>query len=81
MAVTGYAEPAYLFGTPLPKVGQPRQRSRLGDVALLGFLLAQVLDGVFTYIGVTTFGIEIEANPIVAGLMTHLGRDFRFACH
>jgi hypothetical protein len=28
---------------------------------------------VFTYIGVTTFGISIEANPIIAALMTSLG--------
>lgn len=35
--------------------------------------MAQGLDGVFTYVGVTTFGVGIEANPIIASLMTHLG--------
>lgn len=71
---TGWAEAATLFGIPVPQVAhQAQQRSRLGDVALLAFLLAQGLDGVFTYIGVATFGVEVEANPIVAGLMTHLG--------
>jgi len=45
----------------------------LGNVALLVFLLAQFVDGIFTYIGVATFGIGAEANPIVAGMMTHLG--------
>jgi len=74
MAVTAYAGRATLFGTPLPKVRrQPHQRSRWGDVALLAFLVTQCLDGVLTYIGVVTFGIEVEANPIVAGLMAHLG--------
>jgi hypothetical protein len=32
----------------------------------LAFVAVQVLDGVFTYIGVLTFGIGIEANPLVA---------------
>ncbi len=69
-----YAEPTTLFGNSLPNVGHQRtQSSRLGNVALLAFLVAQCLDGVFTYIGVTTLGIGAEANPIVAGLMTHLG--------
>lgn len=32
----------------------------------LAFVAVQVLDGVLTYIGVRTFGIGIEANPLVA---------------
>src|SRR5687767_5283017 len=76
MAVNAYAAPETLFGTPLPKVGrQPQQRSLWGDIALLAFLLAQCLDGMLTYMGVAAFGIEVEANPIVAGLMTHLGYE------
>lgn len=27
----------------------------------------------FTYVGVVTFGTAIEANPLIAGLMLHLG--------
>lgn len=74
MAATTWGEPATLFGTRVPQLWrQPQQRSRLGDVALLVFLLSQCMDGVFTYIGVATFGIGVEANPIVAGMMTHLG--------
>ena len=38
------------------------------------FLLAQCFDGVFTYVGVQTFGMEIEANPLIAGLMLHFGQ-------
>ena len=30
------------------------------------FVLVQALDGVLTYIGVRTFGLDAEANPLVA---------------
>lgn len=30
------------------------------------FILVQALDGVLTYIGVRTFGLGVEANPLVA---------------
>ncbi|MBI4264727.1 MAG: hypothetical protein HY657_10150 [Acidobacteria bacterium] len=77
MAATSCACQATFCGTPLPKVWRPRlttpARSRFGDLVLAAFLLAQCFDGVFTYVGVTTFGIGVEANPIVAGLMTQLG--------
>lgn len=74
MAGTAWAELGTPFGTQVPKpCPQPQRRSRLGNVALLVFLLAQFVDGIFTYIGVATFGIGAEANPIVAGMMTHLG--------
>ena len=49
------------------------QRSLFGDLALVLFLLAQCFDGVFTYVGVTSFGIGVEANPIIAMLMLELG--------
>lgn len=51
----------------------PRARLTPGGLALASFLLMQCLDGLFTYMGVQTFGIGIEANPILAALMTHLG--------
>lgn len=61
-------------GITVPKVWSPTaQRSRLGDVVLVLFLLAQCFDGVLTYVGVTTFGIEIEGNPLVSGLMVRFG--------
>jgi hypothetical protein len=40
---------------------------------IIAFLLAQLFDGVFTYVGVITFGIGIEANPVVSSLMTAFG--------
>jgi hypothetical protein len=48
-------------------------RSRFGDAVLLVFLVAQVCDGVLTYVGVHTFGASIEANPVVAWYIAGLG--------
>jgi hypothetical protein len=76
MAQTGYANPETIWGTALPKLWKPgrkSRRSRFGDTVLLLFLLAQCLDGIFTYVGVVTFGIGIEANPLIAGLIAHFG--------
>ena len=36
------------------------------ELLWLAFVTVQVLDGVLTYIGVRTFGVGIEANPLVA---------------
>jgi hypothetical protein len=74
MAATGYADPSSLSGTAVPKIWSPwRRRSLFGDVVLVAFLGAQVLDGAFTYIGVMTFGPAAEANPVMVSLMAHLG--------
>ena len=48
-------------------------RSRFGDVVIVLFLLAQAADGVMTYVGVTTFGVHLEANPLLASLMDAFG--------
>jgi hypothetical protein len=48
-------------------------RARFGDITVVVFLLAQCFDGVFTYVGVLSFGLGIEANPLIASLMTSLG--------
>ena len=48
-------------------------RPLLGKIALGAFLITQLLDGLCTYAGVLTFGIGVEANPLIAGLMNHLG--------
>jgi hypothetical protein len=73
MAATASAAQASLVGIYLPKVRNTAQGSLFGDLVLVAFLLVQCFDGVFTYVGVSTFGLAIEGNPIVAGLMTHLG--------
>ncbi|HEX6973180.1 MAG TPA: DUF5658 family protein [Vicinamibacterales bacterium] len=48
-------------------------RHYFGDVALVVFLLAQLLDGILTYVGVTTYGPTMEGNPLIAWLIGHLG--------
>jgi hypothetical protein len=48
-------------------------RSRFGDVAVVLFLLAQAMDGVLTYVGVTMLGAHMEANPLLAWLMGSMG--------
>jgi hypothetical protein len=47
---------------------------RFGNAAVVIFLMAQCLDGVLTYVGVTTFGSGIEGNPLIALLMSHMGQ-------
>jgi hypothetical protein len=44
-------------------------RSRFGDVVVIGFVLMQCLDAVFTYLGVTIWGPAIEANPLISSAM------------
>jgi uncharacterized membrane protein len=48
-------------------------RDLFGNVALVMFLLAQALDGVLTYVGVSTYGLRMEGNPFVGWLMSSMG--------
>ena len=48
-------------------------RSRFGDLAVVGFLLMQCLDGMFTYLGIGIWGLTIEANPLISSAMAALG--------
>ena len=56
--------------------GRQRDRSLLGDAVIVVFLVAQVCDGMFTYIGVHAWGIVAEANPIMSFYMATLGVGF-----
>lgn len=47
--------------------------SLFGDLVVVGFLCAQVLDGVFTYLGVRLWGPGIEANPLVSSAVAAAG--------
>jgi hypothetical protein len=74
MSAQSYAATATFLGTSMPKVGnQPDSRNTLGNVFIVAFLLAQCFDGIFTYIGVLTYGTAIEANPVITTLMTAFG--------
>jgi len=44
-----------------------------GDVAVLVFVIVQCLDGVLTYLGVHTWGLAIEANPLVSSAVAVAG--------
>ena len=48
--------------------------SAFGNAVIVLFLLAQAADGVMTYVGVTTMGLHIEANPLLATLMATMGQ-------
>jgi hypothetical protein len=43
------------------------------QLVFAAFLLTQILDGIFTYAGVSLFGIAAEGNPILAYLMSSYG--------
>jgi hypothetical protein len=57
---------------PLPATIRPRSPSWFGDVVIVIFLVAQLLDGIFTYLGVMTFGVS-EGNPLIAHYMHSVG--------
>lgn len=42
------------------------QHTTFGNLAILLFLCAQAADGVFTYLGVHSFGRMIEGNPLLS---------------
>ena len=48
-------------------------RSLFGTGTLIAFVVAQLCDGVLTYIGVHTFGQSIEANPILSWYIAAFG--------
>jgi len=50
-----------------------KPRSLFGDVMVLSFLIVQCLDGAMTYLGVTRWGLGIEANPLVSAAVTTAG--------
>ena len=54
-------------------------RSTFGDVVLVAFLVTQAFDGVLTYVGVSTYGVHMEGNPLLGWLMATLGRGLALA--
>src|SRR6266446_6981114 len=47
--------------------------SFFGDLIVVGFMLVQCLDGVFTYLGVSIWGLGIEANPLISSTVAAFG--------
>src|SRR5262245_63417446 len=50
-----------------------RRPSRAGDLIVVGFVLVQCLDGVFTYLGITLWGVGVEGNPLVSAFVSTAG--------
>ena len=48
-------------------------RDVYGNVAVIGFLLVQCLDGMLTYVGIVIWGPAIEANPLITSAVALAG--------
>lgn len=46
---------------------------RFGNLAVIGFMLVQYLDGFYTYAGFGIWGLNIEANPLIRGAVGLVG--------
>lgn len=44
-----------------------------GNLAVVGFMLVQYLDGFYTYAGFTIWGLNIEANPLIRTAVSAVG--------
>ena len=49
------------------------------ELVFAAFLLAQILDGILTYVGVSIFGIASEGNPLLSWLMASYGEVLALA--
>lgn len=54
------------------QTSRPFNHDAFGNVVILLFLVAQALDGAFTYLGVSAFGVS-EGNPLIAYYIRHHG--------
>ena len=61
----------YTMSHPYKRWDTPR--TVFGDLVVLGFLIVQCLDGVFTYLGICRWGPGIEANPVVSSVVAVAG--------
>src|SRR5262249_1035788 len=48
-------------------------RCWFGDFTVLAFILVQSLDGALTYVGVSFWGLAVEANPIISSAVQVVG--------
>jgi len=52
---------------------QASAKSRFGDIAVVGFVIVQALDGILTYLGVHIWGASVEANPLISSAVAVAG--------
>ena len=62
--------------TPAAATVQATADSRFGDIAVVGFMIVQALDGVLTYLGVHIWGTSVEANPLISSAVSFAGVGF-----
>ncbi|MEO5819422.1 MAG: DUF5658 family protein [Vicinamibacteraceae bacterium] len=55
------------------------QSQRFGNTVIVLFFLAQALDGVLTYLGVSLLGRDVEGNPLLHWLMGAAGHGAALA--
>jgi hypothetical protein len=73
-ALTATAPQSYRMCRPtVTETGESPRRSGFGLFVLFAFLVAQVLDGAFTYVGVRRFGSMAEANPLLSWSIAAFG--------
>jgi len=65
------AHPATIRTTLGSRLDSPH--GLFGNLALIVFVVVQCLDGALTYLGVHTWGISIEGNPIVSSAVSYAG--------
>lgn len=58
---------------PVPAVRPTAERVSQATLVFAIFLIAQVLDGVLTFAGVSRLGIEVEANALLATTIHAIG--------
>jgi hypothetical protein len=67
---------------------KPAHPSRFGDIVWIAFVIAEVLDGGLTSVGISRLGTDIEANPLLAWTVAVAGvtlalvvaKGFALAC-
>jgi Domain of unknown function (DUF5658) len=59
--------------TLAPVSGWLRRSLTFGNVAIVAFLVVQALDGMFTYVGIVSYGPAVEGNPLLSWMMGVLG--------
>jgi hypothetical protein len=59
----------------IPRLVLHQSRVRAAQATWIAFVLVQALDGVMTLVGMQTFGLHIEANPLIAWYAYALGPE------
>jgi Domain of unknown function (DUF5658) len=56
-----------------PVVKRRARRSQFANVIWIAFVLTQIFDGLLTYIGISTLGPTVEANPVLSWYIAATG--------